>query len=257
MPDPNQSIPVMLDVPAESAPIGTATPEPQPAADFRVGSIIPVRTGIILDHNVHPVPDGTPVQFVATINGEVIALPQVVTTIDGIARTTIQVTGSGTLEIRAESEPAKRSDVLHFDIPIENEGITPTATEHPTETPAPSPSSTLQPTLSSSEGSSPMLRPNLTDWIMAMIMTAFVGILSYRLAAYIGQVRWGVRSGFLALIGGLAAYCYLALGLPGSQNLLELAGAWGIVLVTLLGSAAGILAAWSWRALRLGSKPEG
>jgi len=51
------------------------------------------------------------VQFVATINGEVIALPQVVTTLDGVASTTIQVTGSGMLEIRAESEPAKRSDV--------------------------------------------------------------------------------------------------------------------------------------------------
>jgi len=92
---------------------------------------------------------------------------------------------------------------------------------------------------------------------MAMIMAAFVGFISYRLTAYIGQVRWGVRSGFLALIGGLTTYSYLALGLPGSQNLLESAGAWGIVLVTLLGCAAGILAAWSWRALRLGTKPEG
>ncbi len=82
-------------------------------------------------------------------------------------------------------------------------------------------------------------------------------MISYRLAAYFGQVRWGVRSGFLALIGGLTAYCYLALGLPGSKNLLESFGAWGIVLVTLLGCAAGMLATWSWRALRLGSKPEG
>jgi hypothetical protein len=102
-----------------------------------------------------------------------------------------------------------------------------------------------------------MLRPNLIDWIMAMVMTALVGFLSYRFAAYIGQIRWGVRSGFLALIGGLIAYSYLALGLPGSQDLLESAGAWGIVIVTLLGCAAGILAAWSWRALRLGSRTEG
>jgi beta-N-acetylhexosaminidase len=255
MPDPNQSIPVMLDTPAENNSSNTPTPTTQPASDFRVGSIVPVRTGVILDHNAHPVPDGTPVQFVATINGEVIALPQVVNTLDGIARTTIQITGSGMLEIRAESEPAKRSDVLRFDIPAENGDLTPTATEHPTETLTPSPSPTNQPTLTALETSTPLLRPDLTDWIMAMIMAAFVGFVSYRLAAYIGQVRWGVRSGFLALIGGLTAYCYLALGLPGSQSLLESVGAWGIVLITLLGSAAGILAAWSWRALRLGSKP--
>lgn len=91
---------------------------------------------------------------------------------------------------------------------------------------------------------------------MAMLMTTVVGLISYRLAAYIGQVRWGVRSGFMALIGGLAAYNYLALGLPGSQNLLNSAGSWGIILVTLLGCAVGIIAAWSWRALRTSSKPE-
>ncbi len=91
---------------------------------------------------------------------------------------------------------------------------------------------------------------------MAMLMTTVVGLISYRLAAYIGQVRWGVRSGFMALIGGLAAYCYLALGLPGSQNLLDSAGSWGIMLVTLLGCAVGIISAWSWRAMRTSSKPE-
>jgi hypothetical protein len=222
-----------------------------------VGNIIPVRTGVILDQNSHPVPDGTPVQFVATINGEVTTLPQIVTTLDGIARTTIQVTSSGMLEIRAESEPAKRSDVLHFDIPASAGEITPTATVPPTETPTPSPEPTLLPTASESAGISPMLRPHLLDWIMAMMMASFVALSSYRLAAYIGQVRWGVRSGFLALIGGLIAYCYLALDLPGSENLLKSAGAWGIVLITLLGSAAGILAVWGWRALHQGPKTEG
>ena len=102
-----------------------------------------------------------------------------------------------------------------------------------------------------------MLRPYLVDWVMAIFLATLTGVISYRLAAFIGQVRWGVRSGFLALIGGLIAYCYLALGLPGSQDFMRSTGAWGIVLVTLLGCGAGILAAWSWRALRQGSKTEG
>lgn len=101
-----------------------------------------------------------------------------------------------------------------------------------------------------------MTRPFLQDWFIAILMTTAVGLISYRIASYIGQVRWGVRSGFLALIGGLAAYCYLALGLPGSQNLMDSAGSWGIILVTLLGCAAGILTTWGWRALLVSSKPE-
>lgn len=256
MPDPNQLIPLMLDLPSESVTNGTSTPEPVPTPEFRVESLIAVRTGVIIDHNGHPVPDGTPVQFIATTNGEVNTLPQIVTTQDGIAFTTIQVNASGSLEIRAESEPAKQSQILHFDIPAINGDITPTATEMPTETPTTMPNPTILPTQMATQEPENLVSPNFRDWIMAILLTSIVGALSYRLAAYIGQVRWGVRSGFLSLIGGLLAYTYLALGAPGSQNLLETAGSWGIVLVTLTGCTAGILAAWSWRAIQSALKSE-
>jgi hypothetical protein len=85
-------------------------------------------------------------------------------------------------------------------------------------------------------------------------ITASLG--TYRFAAFIGQIRWGVRGGFLSLIGGLSAYTYLASGLPGSQDLIGSSGAFGILLVTVLGCVTGILVAWAWRYLQVGSKFE-
>jgi uncharacterized membrane protein YwaF len=96
----------------------------------------------------------------------------------------------------------------------------------------------------------------MQDWIIVILLTMAISLGSYRLAAFVGQVRWGVRSAFLALIGGLTAYSYLAIGLPGSKHLLDTTGAWGILLVTLVGCAFGVIAAWSWRRIRIGSKPE-
>jgi beta-N-acetylhexosaminidase len=257
MPDPDQVIPLQLDLPSPTSTLGTATPEAAPTPEYQVGNSVLVRTGVIFDHNEHPVPDGTPVQFISTIDGNVNALPQVETTINGIARTTIPVNGSGTLEIRVESEPAKQSTILQFEIPNIEGGATPTSTEHPTETATPSPSPTIQPIPSAPSGPPPLVRPHLQDWFIAVVITVFISLISYRLAALIGQVRWGVRSGFLALIGGLGAYTYLAVGLPGSDNVIHSAGAWGIILVTLLGCAGGILTAWGWRLIRLGPKVEG
>lgn len=90
---------------------------------------------------------------------------------------------------------------------------------------------------------------------MAILLTVVIALSSYRVAALIGYVRWGVRGGFLALIGGLIAYSYIALGMPGSQGLLNNLGAWGIVLTTSFGCVLGIGAAWAWRAVRVSIRP--
>ncbi len=256
MPDPDQTISIRVDLPNQSLLDGTGTPEPELTIDLSLNSVIPIRTDVILDHNGHPVPDGTPVQFITSYNGEVSSLPQTETTIGGIARTNIQVADQGLIEIRAESEPAKNSTVLSFDIPFEKLEITPTETTPPTETPIPSPTPSPLPTLSVQEGPPPSARPFLQDWLVALLVTVGTSIGIYRVAAYLGQIRWGVRGGFLALIGGLAAYNYLAMGLPGSENLLESSGALGILLITILGCLVGILAAWIWRYVQRGLNHE-
>ncbi len=50
--------------------------------------------------------------FVLTVSGEASITQQMETTVDGIARTSFAVSSPGTLEIQAESEPAKSTSLL-------------------------------------------------------------------------------------------------------------------------------------------------
>jgi beta-N-acetylhexosaminidase len=249
-PDPSYVIPLELDLPTpEVTPEATTTVEPPPPVEFRIGDIIPIRTGIILDHNGNPVPDGTPVSFIFTISGEVNSIQQDQVTRDGVARTTYTVTTPGALEIIADSENA-RSAPLKIDIPSptgENATLTPTL--EPTLTPSPIATETAPLPVQTPEPPPPAAKPGFTDWLMAILISGAVAWGSYRLAALAGQVRWGVRAGFLALIGGLLAYSYLALQMPGTAASLENSIARSVFLFTLGGTMVGLLAVLSWRAV--------
>lgn len=251
-PSPNQTIALSLDLPPIEIGEGTSTPEPQPTPEFKIGNTIPVRTGVVSDHNGNPVPDGTPVQFIVTLNGELIGLPQTIATKSGIARTSLQVVGSGVFTVRVESEPAKDSEILRFEIPPENgEIVTITPTDQPTVTPSPTISPTPLPVLLPEPPPTGATRPNLGDWFATVLFTLAIALISYRIAAYLGQVRWGIRGSFLAAICGLFAYSYLALKLPGSVSLLEKYGGWGVLVVTFSGASIGILLTLVWRKARL------
>jgi beta-N-acetylhexosaminidase len=252
-PDPDQVIALGVDE-GEAEEINlTATPAPR---SYKVGDIVPIQTGVILDHNGHPVPDDTPVEFIVSIGGDPLSVPyrQVEETTGGIARTAIQMTNPGLMEVRAESVSATQSEVLRFDIAsiTSNEAPLPTATPTPTLTPTPTPTPTLTPTLTPTiiiTLDAPPSHPKLQDWLMATLVTTIVSAIAYSLAAFIGQVRWGVRAGFLSLIGGLLAYSYLALDLPGAQDMLRGSVPRGVLLLTLFGSGIGLASAWLWREL--------
>jgi len=245
-PDPAQTIQLFLDLPEPGPSTGTETPEPTPAPVFEVGDLIPVRTGIILDHNGHPVPDNTPVDFILLL-GETQTSIQTAITQAGIARTSFLVEASGTLEILANSDPAMESTEIKFDIPP---GIVATsasppiipATESPTLEPLPTSTPTSEPTLAPPAPNS----PDFIDWFLALVVAAMTGTGSYWISKMLGGYRWGVRSSLLALSGGLLGYTYLALELPGSVQFLQSTGTWGVVIVTILGSGLGWGAALSW-----------
>jgi beta-N-acetylhexosaminidase len=250
-PDPNQIIPLMLQQETDQPVDQSGTPVPVPTPELRVGSTIAVQTGVILDHNGHQVPDGTPAQFIVTTEGVVSTFPQIETTVGGIARTSIQVTSAGALEIRVESEPAKQSEVLRFDIPQENGTQIPaTATQPPPETPDLTPTATIPPQviIVTPQPPSQQNHLSLVDWLVATLLAAGIAFISYRLSAFIGQVQWGVRGAFFALIGGLVGYCSLAITLHNSQQMIESLGGWGVIFFTAAGSALGLLVNWVWRA---------
>jgi len=246
-PDPDQIIPLQLDIPEAAPPETTGTPQAEPTPQFVVGDKIPIRTGIIFDHNGHPVPDGTPVTFVMTTGVEANIVRQEATTLEGVAHTQFLVANGGTIEIYAESERA-RSTSITFDIPLppgeiipDTPTATPTATPEPTFTPLP-PTATPVPVVEP-----PSSELGLGEWILAVLLSGILAFAAYRFAALLGQVRWGIRAGFLAFIGGLAGYSYLALKMPGSQFFLD----WSLVLsatiYAFIGSVLGILATIGWR----------
>jgi beta-N-acetylhexosaminidase len=255
-PDPDVVIPLTFDLPQPEAPAENITPTPQPLPEFHLGDVVPLRAGVILDHNGNPVPDGTPVNFVFVISGEPNPVQQEVTTTDGIARTTFAIAQPGTLEIFAVSENAA-SEALRLDIPAPgNEVATVTPSPEPSPTPSPTPTQTVVVPVEVPSPAPPPPLPGLADWVMAILIAGVVAWSSYRLAAQVGQVRWGVRAGFLALIFGLLSYSYLVLGMPGSQELLGGSVARAVFVFTLGGSLLGLILALIWRAIsRPGGRP--
>jgi beta-N-acetylhexosaminidase len=254
-PDPNQTIPLMLDAPGNQQPAGTTTPEPGPVT-VKIGDTLPVRTGIILDHNGHPVPDNTVVRFMVSHGEGSLPQPIEAQTVQGVARATIRVDVAGPLEVRVESEPAKNSDVLKFSTPpepITETPATPTRTPTPTLTITPSPSPT-ETEVAIILPPPPRERTNMTDWLLAILLTAVIGAVTYWFSTTIGQVRWGVRSALLTLIGGILAYSYLAIGMPGSKTLVQHTGTWGVLFFTIVGAGIGWVAAWGWRGFKEGKK---
>ena len=249
-PNESQTIELFIDIPESSTGSGTSTPEPTPAFEYTIGDLIPVRTGIILDHNGHSVPDGTPVQFIlGSSQGDLDS--QTETTTAGVARTTFLVENFGTLTIRAQSEPALDSTILQFDIPPES-GTSVENTPTSTLTPSPTPEILATTTITIESTPSPESRgsTDIFDWLLASIIAAVVGGAIFWFTSTFGTPRWGLRSSLFALIGGLLAYIYLASGLPGSTQYLQAAGTGGVLALTLLGCGLGWGASWGWQKIQ-------
>jgi beta-N-acetylhexosaminidase len=250
-PDPDQTIPLLLDIPETITPTVTVTPGVPPGIKYKIGDQIPIRTGIILDHNGHEVPDNTSVIFVITQgNGGASTIDS--KTVEGIARTIVRVETPGALSINVISGSAENSNTLTFDIPLaEGEVFPPTVTPIPTATPTLTPSSTLTATVEPTPLPTVIeYRTTLGQWFLATLIAIVLGGVAYWTTFLIGQMRWGVRGGFLTLLGGMGAYLYLALDMPGSQALIQRAGVWGVILVIILGCVAGWSSTWAWRSLQ-------
>jgi beta-N-acetylhexosaminidase len=248
-PDPGQVISLVLDLP-ETTPEKSATLTPTPVPTFKVGDSIPLKTGLILDTNRHTVPDGTPVRFLFTTGGDSgIAQTLDAVTENGVARTNFRIERAGLLEISVNSDPAYLSDRLRLDITgSESAAITAIVpTQVPTETPTPSPTATLAATPTVTPTPTPQPRPRMGDWALSLAVTLGCAALGLWLGIGLSQVRWGFRWGLCVLIGGLAAYNYLALNLPGSEAIIEKGVTSGTAIVTLVGVIIGAGVGWLWR----------
>jgi beta-N-acetylhexosaminidase len=247
LPDPSQIIQLSLDVsPVVSATPGAGnTPQPTvtPTASFKVGEPISVRTGVILDLNHHPVPDGTPVTFTLSSSAQGTLQSQYAVTTQGVARASFSTGQPGLFQVQATSDPATTSVVLQLVVstlgysvtvisPTQSAGLTPTprlvATSNPVEP------ITVQPST------------GFGGWLIAMVLLAALAFLAFWLGKRLLSAHWGLRWALCTVLGGLLSYNYLALGLPGAGALIGSNRLFGSAGMVLAGAALGLVAGFAW-----------
>ncbi len=253
-PDPSQTIGLSL-VNSPASVQETGTPQSTGTPFFTVGQTYYIETGVVLDHNKHPVPDGTGVQFTVEMSGNPGIYQQMdAVTLNGVASAPFNISQAGLFEIRATSDPALQSVTLRLDassgvytIATPTEMVTPTSTPTvaPTETPAP-----IEPPRPPT--------PGFGGWLSMVAVVGIFGYASYRLGDRFVTRRWGLRWANCVVIGGLLAYSYLALRMPGSTSYMENNGWPGIFAVVIIGAIAGGAAAFAWfRLARESGKQSG
>ena len=242
-PDPSQVIElsVALETPREG------TPGQQ---GFQVNDTIQVTSGVILDVNGNPVPDGTPVEFVLGYPGE---LPSSIEepTSSGVATTTLTLGRLGLLSISARSDPALSSNVVQLNvqenIPAFVTVIAPTPAPSPTAQPA---AGAATPAVSTPEppggGGSRPAALGLGALLFGVAVTTAISAAGYGLGRRTGGPAEARRLALLVFVGGLLLYNYVGLRLPGAGILNQPLGGWGPGVGALLGGVV-TMATWWWQ----------
>jgi beta-N-acetylhexosaminidase len=250
-PDPDQVIQLMVDTGDESATPTLATNylTPTPTVLYNVGDTLSIRTGVIVDHNGHAVPDGTVVRFMidtGSTSGSVETVET--TTSDGIAKTAYRIPSKGLLGITVQADPALVSQTLSLDITDSGGVLTafePTAiptevTETSTEVPTPA-QTLVQIRDLHSEG-----LPTAGDWFLSTLLIIGICACLYWLGTLRINSQWGLRWAGLGGLGGYLAYLYLVLGLPGGAPLIISSGSVAVALISILGVIFGWGVAGIW-----------
>ncbi|MDO9546470.1 MAG: glycoside hydrolase family 3 N-terminal domain-containing protein, partial [Pelolinea sp.] len=248
-PDPNQIISLSVDEETaqllisglESEQNNTELENTLPA--FKLGDILPIKTGVIVDHNNHPVPDGTVVRFSMSEQGSNTSIQQIEsTTENGIAKASVVLQNSGLHEIRALSEPALSSQILVLDI-SEEEAIVSAIIPTPV------------PTLADITGNdevgdgiqevADLIENNkVSEWFLATLLSWLLGaVVFYFLQDYF-KVEDRILIAISGVIGGLFNTTWLMLNFPGTSQRLGLNGYFSLFFSVLIGALIGGAGGW-------------
>ena len=255
-PNPNQVIELFfIDDEGQSQ-----VPSNQAPLEALVGDTIRLQTSIIFDRNGNHVPDGTLVQFIQEdrVNGFSNVIAEVPTK-GGLAQIDYLLearTGQSLLTITARAGSATSSDEMTLaigdNVVVIIESPTPGPTPFPSRTPtaSPTPSATLRPSVTPTAtptplpiNESPALEIPLPN--VQRLAGALAGLMVVSSAGWV----WGqqkrhdltvrIRLASWALVGGLALYNYVVLGLPGAAAFLPFGSFIGLF-STILGGIIGL-----------------
>jgi len=249
-PDPDQIIPLSVGITSEvETVIGTPAADSSKPLHYTAGDTIPIQTGVIMDHNGNPVPDGTIVRFLIDSRSANGTLEQIeAQTIDGFASTTYTIPSIGSLELRVEADPALTSQILRLDITNAGGVVTsyePTVSSEESQEPEP----TVEPT--PTQANMNMLKHgegklSIVDWLLASIFIFGCCLTFNWFARRTLSLKWNIVTTIGIALGGNLAYIYLAAGLPGAASTIEKGGTGIAILIVMLGMAAGLATGMTW-----------
>lgn len=248
-PDPQQIISLEINVEelpdvkqAESQLVGLEN------IYFRVGDALPIQTGVILDRNGLPVPDGTVVYFMIDHFAETEQSTIYETeTNEGVASMSYLLQSFGRVEIRAQSDTAKNSEIFVLDITSEEGGLVSEITPTPMPTLVNSDEWVGQATANGQNGSvteePPVPIRGTIQWFLCTIVILGIAYLIYLIAQRFFSLVSGATIALLAVMGGYSCLMWFQVGLPGSFVRYDL---WDLIylllwvaLFTLAGSLIG------------------
>ncbi|HDD61030.1 MAG TPA: hypothetical protein ENF22_00695 [Chloroflexi bacterium] len=215
-PDPDKEFQIYVGEFQDTS--GTAEPSDSTSSVpiYRLEDLINLHTGIILDYNGNPVPDGTPVEFIITSQGNSTYLPTV-TTQNGMASSSYLVAEGYKIIVSAQSSLARSSSI---EVNILGDSINGSGDdfqgdpEEEAEQSSGLPAVAEDPTngISENDEVSALL---WRSWLFSLFVIIFVSVIAYKVGATIGLVRWGIRWSLASFITGLFIYNYIVLDLPG------------------------------------------
>ena len=233
-------------------------PSAEITGSIKVGSQILLETGIILDRNGNPVPDGTPVEFHLRYPTESLLLaPKTETTVNGKARTTVALDRPGELWITVQAGESKDSTRIELRVGGDTPGsiatvvpsptllptVTPTLTPEPSPTSVPTPEPVIAPPAAGPLAAPPRPRVALIAFIFGMVGTVMAGGIAFAVRRRRDKTNFrsdgamvpALSAALWAAVVAWIAYLLYAVGwLPGATVLQAKDYAWAAGMVTFV-----------------------
>ena len=264
-PDPDRPVTLYYyigELPETGQPTPTPLGEGSPTPEFpnlKVGDKLGLRTGVIVDHNGHPVPDGTPVQFIFTYPQEGLEHSTVAATRGGVAETTLTLDRTGQLDISVQADPVPRTIALQITIQEGKPAIIVPITPTPRPTPVrPTPTPTMEPTPVLAKTPTPTPGPGDQEeatttgreaGLLDLVLALFGALVASGAGYYVvrlnrGSVSRALRLALWCVVGGLALYLVYILRPPGAAWLRQQGGVWIAWWTALLGGMVPLGITW-------------
>jgi beta-N-acetylhexosaminidase len=240
LPDAAQIISLTFELQRLGTPqVGTPVPQQ--------GDRVVLRTGVIVDENGNPVPDGTQVEFVFNYMPEGLRDTALVGTIHGIAEASLILDRPGNVAISVNSLPATAS--IEIELPLGEEPTVrtplplPTGTPVATETPVtevPLQHELPTPLAPEFHGNRRAL-VGFGDLYLSLFGLVLMSVVVFGYTYRSRDLNYSLLLALPIILGGLISYNYYALVLPGTLIWHSLIGdQWGAALSAWVGGTTGL-----------------